>query len=53
MSDNHAKPSELPANLMALQLQLADLATRTKQVVSKPQERSQATQGPVLVIRGK
>jgi len=53
MSDNHAKPSELPANLTALQLQLLDLATRTKQGISNPQERSQATQGPVIVIRGK
>ena len=48
MSDTAAKP-EQPANLTSLQLQLLDLAARSKPV---PQGRQQA-QGPVLVIRSK
>jgi hypothetical protein len=45
-----AVPAEKPANLTALQLQLLDLAARSKQVsVDRPQEAC----GPVIVIRGK
>ena len=43
-------PAEHPANLTALQLQLFDLAARSKPV---PQDRPQEIRGPVLVIRGK
>ena len=49
MTDTHT-PAERPANLTALQLQLLDLAARTKSV---PQDRPQEIRGPVLVIRGK
>ena len=42
-------PAPQPANLSALQLQLLDLAARSKPV---PQDRSQP-RGPVIVIRGK
>ena len=48
MSDTTAKPAAQPAKIAALQLQLLDLATRSKPV---PVDRRQ--QGPVLVIRGK
>ena len=50
MSDTATKPAEKPANLTALQLQLLDLAARSKQV---PVDRPQEPRGPVLVIRGK
>ena len=50
MTTTTATPSERPANLTALQLQLLDLAARNKPV---PQDRSQEPRGPVLVIRGK
>ena len=50
MTDSHATPAAKPANLTALQLQLADVASRSKPV---PQDRSQEPRGPVLVIRGK
>ena len=43
-------PAAQPANLMALQLQLLDLAARSKPV---PQDRPRQAQGPVIVIRGK
>ncbi len=43
-------PAEKPANLTALQIQLLDLAARSKPV---PQDRSPEPRGPVLVIRGK
>ncbi|MGA2258975.1 MAG: hypothetical protein ABSG53_30260 [Thermoguttaceae bacterium] len=43
-------PTEKPANLTALQLQLLDPAAHAKQV---PQDRSQEPRGPVIVIRGK
>ncbi len=42
-------PAEKPANLTALQIQLLDLAARSK----VPQDRPQDARGPVLVIRGK
>jgi len=45
-----AAQAEKPANLTALQLQLLDLAARSKPV---PVDRSQNARGPVLVIRGK
>ena len=45
-----ATPAAQPANLSALQLQLLDLAARTKPM---PQDRPQEIRGPVLVIRGK
>ncbi len=41
MIDTRAAPAEKPANLTALQLQLADLATRTKQADRPAQDRSQ------------
>jgi hypothetical protein len=50
MSDAATKLAERPANLMVLQLQLLDLAARSKPV---PQDRPQDARGPVLVIRGK
>jgi len=50
MTTTTAKPTEKPANLTALQLQLADLAARGKPV---PQDRDQDARGPALVIRGK
>ena len=40
----------LPANVMALQRQLEEMASRTK---AKPAEERREVQGPVLVIRGK
>ncbi len=50
MSDTATKSAEKPANLISLQLQLLDLAARSKPVpVGRPQE----AHGPVLVIRGK
>jgi hypothetical protein len=45
-----ATPAEKPANLNYLQLQLLDLAARSKSV---PHDRPQEIRGPVLVIRGK
>ncbi len=45
-----AMPAEKPANLTALQLQLVDLAARSKQV---PPDRSQEPRGPGIVIHGK
>ena len=50
MTDTKATPTEKPANLTALQLQLLDLAARSKQV---PVERSQVAYGPAIVIHGK
>ncbi len=50
MSDTVTKPAERPANLTALQLQLLDLAARSKPV---PQDRPQEPRGPVLVIHGR
>ncbi len=50
MSDTPAKPAEQPANLTALQVQLADLAARSKPTC---QPCPQQAQDPVLVIRGK
>ena len=50
MTDTTARPAEKPANLAILQLQLLDLAARSKPV---PVDRSQAACGPVIVIRGK
>ena len=50
MTTTTATPAAQPANLSALQLQLLDLAARSKPV---PVERSQEPRGPVLVIRGK
>jgi hypothetical protein len=49
MTDTQPTPAEKPANLTALQLQLLDLAARSKPVSL---DRKQV-QGPVLVIRGK
>ncbi len=45
-----ATPATQPANLSALQLQLAELAAHTKPM---PQDRPQEIRGPVLVICGK
>jgi len=50
MSDTQASQAEKPADLTALQLQLLDLAARSKPV---PVDRSQVACGPVIVIRGK
>ena len=50
MTSTTITPAEKPANLMALQRDLLDLAARTKSV---PQDRSQEHHGPVLVIHGK
>jgi len=50
MTDTQTTPAEKPANLTALQLQLLDLAARSKGV---PVDRPQVACGPVLVIRGK
>ena len=50
MTDTPTPPAEKPANLTALQLQLLDLAARSK---GAPQERCQESRGPVMVIRGK
>ena len=50
MTTTAATPAEKPANLTALQLQLADLAARSKPM---PADRPQEPRGPVLVIRGK
>ncbi|MGA2621885.1 MAG: hypothetical protein ABSF26_30150 [Thermoguttaceae bacterium] len=52
MSDTHPTPAEKPANLTALQRELAELAARSKPV-ARPQNRSHEIRGPVLVIRGK
>ena len=49
MTSTTATPAEKPANLTALQLQLLDLAARSKPA---SQDRKQV-QGPVLVIHGK
>ena len=53
MIDTHTAPAEKPANLTALQLQLADLAARSQQADRPAQDRSQETRGPIIVIRGK
>jgi hypothetical protein len=53
MIDSNSKPAEQPANLVSLQRELADLATRTKQADRAFQDRVQQVQGPILVIRGK
>jgi hypothetical protein len=53
MIDTHATPAERAANLTSLQRELADLAARTKPVDRPPQDHSQASGSPVLVIRGK
>ena len=50
MSDTPAKPAEQPADLIVLQLQLADLAARS--MPTPPRDLQQA-RGPVMVIRGK
>jgi len=50
MTSTTATPTEKPANLIALQLQLLDLASRSKQ---GPQDQPQEPRGPALVIRGK
>ena len=50
MSSTPTAAAERPANLTALQLELADMAARSKPV---PQDRPQEPRGPVLVIRGK
>jgi hypothetical protein len=50
MTTTTATLPEQPANLTALQLQLLDLATRSKPV---SQDRRQEIRGPVLVIRSK
>jgi len=42
---------QLSADLMALHRQLEEIASRTK--ASKPADRPQGSEGPVLVIRGK
>lgn len=52
MTDTQPTPPEKPANLLALQVQLADLATRSKPPCP-PCDRRQQAQGPVLVICGK
>jgi hypothetical protein len=53
MASTPAAPTEKPANLTALQLQLADLAARSQQADRPAQDRSKESRGPVLVIRGK
>jgi hypothetical protein len=50
MNGTPAARAEKPANLTALQLQLADLAARSKPV---PVDRSQEPHAPVIVIHGK
>ncbi|MGO9112071.1 MAG: hypothetical protein ACLP9L_22835 [Thermoguttaceae bacterium] len=50
MTDTQAPPNEKPASLTALQLQLLDLAARSKQV---PVDRSQEACSPAIVISGK
>jgi len=50
MTSTPAPSTKKPANLTALQLQLIDLAARSKQV---PQDHPQVSRGPVVVTRGK
>jgi hypothetical protein len=42
-----------PANLTALQRELADLATTSRNEFRPPKGRPAEIQGPVIVIRGK